>query len=47
MKNPEDGAREGVEFVKKLIIRPSEYSFDDFAGSSADRKINKRILGLK
>ena len=46
MKNPEDGAREGVEFVKKLIIRPSEYSFDDFAGSGTDHEANKKMLGI-
>ena len=30
IKHPEDGAREGAEFVKKHIIRPAEYAFDEF-----------------
>ncbi|MBV1901186.1 MAG: sugar phosphate isomerase/epimerase [Kordiimonadaceae bacterium] len=30
IKHPEDGAREGADFVKRHIIRPAEYAFDDF-----------------
>lgn len=47
LKNPEDGAREGAEFVKEHMIRKSEKAFDDFAGSGADNEANKKILGLK
>lgn len=32
LKNQEDGAKEGAEFIKKHIIRVAEKSFDDFAG---------------
>lgn len=32
LKNAEDGAREGAEFVKAHIIRVTEKAFDDFAG---------------
>ena len=32
LKHPEDGAREGAEFIKKHIIRVTDKSFDDFAG---------------
>lgn len=46
MKHPEEGAREGAEFVKKHIIRPAEYAFDDFAGGDVDPEANRRILGL-
>lgn len=34
LKNQEDGAKEGAEFIKKHIIRVSEKAFDDFAGSN-------------
>ncbi len=33
LKHPEDGAREGVQFVTDRIIRVTERAFDDFAGS--------------
>ena len=32
LKHPEDGAKEGAEFIKKHIIRVTDKSFDDFAG---------------
>lgn len=32
IKHPEDGAKEGVDFIKKHIIRVAERAFDDFAG---------------
>ena len=32
LKHPEDGAREGAEFIKKHIIRVTDKTFDDFAG---------------
>lgn len=32
LKHPEDGAKEGAEFIKKHIIRVTEKAFDDFAG---------------
>ncbi len=46
IKHPEDGAREGAEFIKNHIIRVAERSFDDFAGSGADLAANRKILGL-
>ncbi|MBN3763308.1 sugar phosphate isomerase/epimerase [Burkholderia sp. Ac-20365] len=46
LKHPEDGAREGAEFIKRHIIRVAERSFDDFAGSGADTAQLKRVLGL-
>lgn len=47
LKHPEDGAREGAEFVRHHIIRVTEKAFDDFAGSQADRAANRRMLGLE
>jgi sugar phosphate isomerase/epimerase len=46
LKHPEDGAREGAEFVRQHIIRVTEKAFDDFAGSGADDAANRRMLGL-
>ena len=46
IKNSEDGAREGAEFVKRHMIRRSATAFDDFAGSGADDKTNRKILGI-
>lgn len=46
LKHPEDGAREGVDFINRHIIRTTEKAFDDFAGSAPDEASNRRILGL-
>ena len=46
LKHPEDGAREGAEFIRNHIINTTEKAFDDFAGSGADVEANKRMLGI-
>ncbi|WBU60165.1 sugar phosphate isomerase/epimerase family protein [Paracoccus albus] len=46
LKHPEDGAREGAEFVKKHIIRTTPHAFDDFAAQGTDDAANHRALGL-
>ena len=46
LKHPEDGAREGVDFINRHIIRTTERAFDDFAGAGADEAVNREILGL-
>jgi sugar phosphate isomerase/epimerase len=46
IKHPEDGAREGAEFIKKNIIRVTERAFDDFAGTAPNAELNKSILGI-
>lgn len=46
LKHPEDGAREGAQFIADHIIRVTEKAFDDFAGQGADENFNRRILGL-
>lgn len=47
LKHPEDGAREGAEFIRDHLIRVTEVGFDDFAGSGSDAAANRRTLGLK
>jgi sugar phosphate isomerase/epimerase len=46
LKHNQDGAREGAQFVKDHIIRVTDKAFDDFAGGSADKDSNRRMLGL-
>lgn len=46
LKHPEDGAREGSQFVKDHIIRVTEKGFDDFADGSSDEAANRQMLGL-
>ena len=46
LKHPEDGAREGSDFVRAHIIRVTERAFDDFAGGGTDDAANRRMLGL-
>jgi len=46
LKHPEDGAREGAEFIKNHIIRVTERAFDDFAASGADDALNRKTLGI-
>jgi sugar phosphate isomerase/epimerase len=47
LKHPEDGAREGAEFIRHHIIRVTEKAFDDFAAGAVDKKQIKRALGLR
>ncbi len=46
LKHPEDGAREGVEFINAHIIRVTERAFDDFADGGTDEAANRKMLGL-
>jgi len=46
LKHPEDGAREGAQFVRDHIIRVTEHAFDDFADSGSDEASNKKMLGI-
>ncbi|PWG78624.1 sugar phosphate isomerase/epimerase family protein [Pararcticibacter amylolyticus] len=46
LKHPEDGAREGAEFIRNHIIRVTDKAFDDFAASGIDVAANKNILGI-
>jgi len=47
LKHPEDGAREGADFIRSHIIRVAERAFDDFAGSGADLKQVRTLMGLE
>ncbi len=47
LKHPEDGAKEGAEFIQKNIIRVTEKAFDDFAGAKTDENFNRSVLGLQ
>ncbi len=46
IKGPEQGAREGAEYINDFIIQVTEKSFDDFAGSGTDEQLNRKVLGL-
>ncbi len=45
LKHPEDGAREGAEFIRRHLIHVTEKAFDDFAGGSTDPAQLRRMLG--
>ncbi|AJE49225.1 sugar phosphate isomerase/epimerase family protein [Celeribacter indicus] len=47
LKHPEDGAREGAQFVRDHIIRVTDHAFDDFAASGTDAAANRKMLGLE
>ena len=47
IKAAEQGAREGAEFIKSMLIETSRRAFDDFAKGEANQESNKRILGLE
>jgi sugar phosphate isomerase/epimerase len=47
LKHPEDGAREGAQFVRDHIIRVTERAFDDFAGGGTNEFANRKMLGIE
>jgi hypothetical protein len=47
LKHPEDGAREGADFIRSHIIRVAERPFDDFAGSGGDLRQVRALMGLE
>jgi len=47
IKNSEDGASEGAQFIKDHIIKVSDRAFDDFVKSDANRQANRTMLGLE
>ncbi|MFA7944635.1 sugar phosphate isomerase/epimerase family protein [Pseudomonas brenneri] len=47
LKNQEDGAREGVEFINRHIIEVTNRAFDDFAGAPLDQRQIQAMLGLQ
>nr|WP_269815601.1 sugar phosphate isomerase/epimerase family protein [Parvularcula mediterranea] len=46
LKHPQDGAREGAQFVSDHIIRVTDKAFDDFAGGDVSTETNRKMLGL-
>ena len=46
LKHPEDGAREGAQFIADHLIRPADSAFDDFAAGNTDQAANRRMLGI-
>lgn len=46
VKSPEQGAAEGAPFIQRHLIETSDIAFDDFAGGSASKEKNRRMLGL-
>jgi sugar phosphate isomerase/epimerase len=46
LKCPEQGAKEAAPFIAKHIIDVTQVAFDDFAGSTANKTKNRKILGL-
>lgn len=46
IKHPEEGAKEGAPFIQQHIIRTTEKTFDDFAGTGSNEQQNRAILGL-
>ncbi len=47
LKHPEDGAREGAQFINEHIIRVTDKAFDDFADAGVDDAANRRALGIE
>lgn len=47
LKDSEQGAAEGAEFVRQQMIEVSDRAFDDFANVPTDRTTNRKILGLE
>jgi len=47
LKSPEQGAREGADFIRRHLIDVTEKAFDDFAAAAVDRKQIKRTLGMR
>ncbi len=46
IKDSEQGAYEGADFVRDHIIEVTERAFDDFAGGEHDAEGNRKILGI-
>lgn len=46
LKHPQDGAREGAQFIKDHIIRVTDKAFDDFVSSGELSSQNRKLLGL-
>ncbi len=45
IKSPEQGAKEGAEFIQRHIIETTNKRFDDFAGQEVDSDYLKSLIG--
>ncbi|MNC49008.1 Inosose dehydratase [compost metagenome] len=46
LKNKDDGAREGAEFIKQNIIHVTDKVFDDFAAAPVNQTQINQLLGI-
>ena len=46
IKSPEQGAKEGAQFISKHIIEVTDKTFDDFAGGDINQDMINKIIGL-
>ncbi|MFT6827603.1 MAG: sugar phosphate isomerase/epimerase [Roseivirga sp.] len=46
IKSPEQGAREGAEYISQFIIEATEKNFDDFADAGISDEEFKKLLGI-
>jgi len=47
LEHPEDAAPKGATYIRDMIIRVTDKSFDDFAGAKGDTRGARAILGLE
>ena len=47
VKDSVQGAREGAEYIRSMLIEVPTRAFDDFAGGAQDIETNERILGVQ
>lgn len=47
LKDAQQGAKEGAEFIARHIIKTTEKAFDDFAASGVSEQFNRKFLGLE
>jgi len=47
IKSPEQGAREGAEYISDFIIEATQKNFDDFADAGISDEEFKKLLGIK
>lgn len=46
IKDAQQGATEGAQFIRRHIIRVTDRAFDDFAAARPDPERNRKILGI-
>ena len=47
IKSSAQGAREGAEFIRSMLIETTERAFDDFGRGEESPETNKRMLGME